>query len=302
MIVDLGDVGIELQSTDERRADVLLRHLAGGARHGGPASAVVRYEAVGPQTPGTVPRLTIEDLRLWHEDTTLWLSHTSGASAVVTMDEAWVGGGDGPVDAPFHRMLLLVVTHLLAHHRRYVLHAAAVVPGDHAVLVLGDTGKGKSTTALAGLEADWPVLADDMVVVRAGRDGPEVAGIARPGAVPGDVAGHLDTEHIDGDMRRRRALLPSAFTAGWFPVGAVVRVGHGHEPAGELHTLDGRNTMYALMSAFGAAATPAFLRSFLPTAAVLSRGPAFELLLGADPAQRLSNAARLLRTARSARA
>jgi hypothetical protein len=294
MIVDIGDVAVQLQSNDEERTQVLVRHLGGGREHPGPAAATVRYQADGPPTPEAPPRLTIDDVRLWQDGLTLHVLHSSGASAVVSGDEAWVGGGSDDVDVPFHRMLLLVVTQLLAHRERYVLHAAALAPRHDAVLVLGDTGQGKSTAALAGLHARWSVLGDDMVVLRRGAVGPEVAGIARPGALPSDVGGDVDGPLIAGDPRGRRILAPSAFTPGWFPVGAVVRTAHGDAPRGTVGALDPRDAVYALMSAFPSTLTPAFMRRFFLIAAALSRGPTLELLLGADPARRLADTARLL--------
>jgi hypothetical protein len=294
MIVDIGDVAVQLRSSDDERTEVLVRHLGAAPEHPGPAAASVRYEVEGPPTPEAPPRLTVEDIRLWQDGSTLRVLHASGASAVVSGDEAWIGGGGADIDGPFHRMLLVVVAQLLAHRDRFVLHAAALVPRRDAVLVLGDTGQGKSTTALAGLHAGWPVLGDDMVVLRPGADGPEVAGVARPGALPSDVGGDIDGPLIVGDPRGRRIIAPSVFTRGWFPAGVVVRTAHGDAPEGARCALDPRAALYALMSAFPSALTPAFMRRYLPIAAALSRGPTFDLLLGSDPTRRLADAARLL--------
>ena len=296
--VDIGEVPTILQAGDETRAAVLLRHLGGAPRDARLARAVVRYTIDGPPCPGRAPDMTIEDIELWHDGAALRLRHLTGVTGVVTAEEAWIGGETDDPGPPFHRMLLIVLGHLLAHHQRYVLHAAAMVPDRAAVVVLGETGQGKSTAALAGLHVGWPVLGDDMLVARLAAAGPEVAGIARPGALPADVSSTFGGPRLEGDPRGRRELAASAFARGWFPVGAVVQSGHGRAAAGELAELEARLALYAVISAFAAAVTPRFLREFLALAAALSRGPTFRLGLGADPAVRLEDAARLLARAR----
>jgi hypothetical protein len=291
VIVDIGDVPVLLSADEGRRSDALLRHLGAGRAHAGPAQATIRYESVGPPTPPEPPVRTIEDVRVWHEGDRLLLLHASGASADVRADEAWIGGPVEDVDPVFHRLLLLVLTHVLAHHQRFVLHAASVVPASSATVVLGDTGQGKSTVAAAALAAGWPVLGDDMVVARLDRDGVEVAGVARPGALPGDVA--VGTPLAD-DPRGRVHLSPAALTPGWFPVGTIARVAHGAGVKGELRPLAAQQVLYSVMSGFAAAITPPLLRAVLPVAAALSRRPAFELRLGTDPATRGEDAVALL--------
>src|SRR5207245_2287338 len=80
-----------------------------------------------------------------------------------------------------------VVTHLLALHDLFVLHAGAIQQDDRAVLVLGGTGTGKSTIVASAASAGWRALADDLVIVRIGSHGPEVTGIPKPLSVPDDV-------------------------------------------------------------------------------------------------------------------
>jgi len=57
----------------------------------------------------------------------------------------------------------------LERHRRQLLHAAAIGNGERALLLVGRGGVGKSSTALACLEAGLEFLGDDYVIVR---DGP----------------------------------------------------------------------------------------------------------------------------------
>jgi hypothetical protein len=55
---------------------------------------------------------------------------------------------------------------LMARHGRQILHAAAVGTEDGGVLICGKGGVGKSTTALACLEAGMAYVADDYLVVQ----------------------------------------------------------------------------------------------------------------------------------------
>ena len=95
-------------------------------------------------------------------------------------DSAWIGGPTEDVDRVFRQLFHFTVTHLLAHHQRYVVHAAGLVAADgNAYLVVGGTGQGKSTLSLAALASGWGLLADDLVVIRRRAGGLEASGIAR---------------------------------------------------------------------------------------------------------------------------
>ena len=58
-------------------------------------------------------------------------------------------------------------------HQRHdlVLHGSAIEVGGCCAVFLGASGSGKSTVALAFRERGYPILTDDLSVVRAGRDG-----------------------------------------------------------------------------------------------------------------------------------
>jgi hypothetical protein len=56
----------------------------------------------------------------------------------------------------------------LARHGVHLIHAAAVGTGTDGVLLLGSGGAGKSTTALACLQAGMALVADDYTLVRPG--------------------------------------------------------------------------------------------------------------------------------------
>src|SRR5438876_94714 len=74
------------------------------------------------------------------------------------------GHARDPVVA-FRRIFATAIAHLLAWHDRHVLHAAAIAVDTGCILVLGGTGAGKSTVALAALRSRWRVLGDDLVAL-----------------------------------------------------------------------------------------------------------------------------------------
>lgn len=63
---------------------------------------------------------------------------------------------------------LLTLAWLLRERGRYTLHASAAVRGDQGLLIAGDSGSGKSSTALSLIHTGWDWLADDMVLLEPG--------------------------------------------------------------------------------------------------------------------------------------
>lgn len=84
-----------------------------------------------------------------------------------------------PRDDPPHEVLRHVVlgpafNYLLHQRGHFVLHASTVTVGETAVAFLGDSGQGKTTTAMAFLLEGYPVLSDDVATIEFGTDGPTV--------------------------------------------------------------------------------------------------------------------------------
>ncbi|HWP93168.1 MAG TPA: hypothetical protein VNN20_13325 [Thermodesulfobacteriota bacterium] len=69
--------------------------------------------------------------------------------------------------------LMLSLLWLLRQHGVYALHANGVVKNDVGILIVGDTGKGKSTTALSLIRQGWGYLSDDVTLIRHTLDGIE---------------------------------------------------------------------------------------------------------------------------------
>ena len=224
-------------------------------------------------------------------------STTRRSGHAPTRDNAWIGGHSENLDQALRQLFHYAVTHLLAHHRRYVLHAAGVAAENgRAYLVIGASGQGKSSLALAAVTSGWRVLSDDLVIVRRGTSGLEASGIPRRVAVPGDLAALLDVRGhpIPGDRRDRWELATDDLSRGWFPIAGVVVVGHSLSPDGELQTLCAEQAMYRVLGAFSSVTDPLLLTEFFPVAGSLCQLPRWRLGHGADAPTRLGVAQRLL--------
>lgn len=68
-------------------------------------------------------------------------------------------------------LLGTVMAYLLQYHGYLVLHGSAVLVNQQAVIFSGDSGAGKSTTASALVKLGYPLLTDDVVVIKTLADG-----------------------------------------------------------------------------------------------------------------------------------
>lgn len=89
--------------------------------------------------------------------------------------------GIGSLDSDFwnsslkskHDFLMLSILWLIRPHGLYALHANSAAKDEVGVLVVGDTGSGKSTTALSLIRQGWGYLSDDVTLIRHTPDGIE---------------------------------------------------------------------------------------------------------------------------------
>lgn len=263
----------------------------------GPAAAAIRYGRCPPELPERAPDETYDHCVAWREDAALGLRDFSGLAAWVTPELAYLGGSPASLVEPLSRLFYPVVTHLLAHRERFILHGGAIVADDCAYLILGESGRGKSTLGLAALEAGWQLLADDGAILRREAGRCVVSGLPRPVAAPSDLGGRLAGEWrpIPGDPRGRQQLGPGHLGRGWWPVAGVVLVGHGLSPGGELAQSGGRKILSAILGSFCSVTDPQLLRRFFPLAADIGRLPGWTLGLGAEPGSRLAEAGSMLK-------
>ncbi len=218
-----------------------------------------------------------------------------GLARVRTLDDHAIAVDGHPAPVALDHALPVALAWVLAAQDRWIVHGAGVVPPEAsgALIATGPAGAGKSTTAAAALAAGWPVLADDLLVVRPGPGAPAVTGVPRPLAVPPDVGAHLGRP-LGGDPRGRRAV-DAELAGGWHPIAAVLVLGHGDHAATEAVRIRAVDAVRALTTAHFPAAIDGRMRSWFPVAARLARLPAWRLDLGADPADRLAGTAAALR-------
>jgi hypothetical protein len=186
----------------------------------------------------------------------------------------------------------IALSFALRHRRVFHLHAAALADGERAVLVAGPAHAGKTTLAVALLEAGLAALCDDATFV-AGRAGAvEVQGLARPfhlrpdtlrafpraaaHAGPPDVEGRRDLDPaLAWGPPRRAPLRPGLLL---FPEIAR-RPATSVEPLAPADTLGRLIEASALVVVDGAARAPEHLALL---GRLASETPALRVALGED--------------------
>jgi len=183
------------------------------------------------------------------------------------------------------------VSAVCADRDRIMIHAAVLARGDHALIVVGKSGAGKSTASTAALVRGWDLLTDDLAV--AYPLGGLIRGVARPPRLPSEVAAAhgIFSGRTEPGPRGRVILDASVLATGTKRMVGLVMVGHGEEGSlervrsGDLHAID------------DALAVPPFrpvMRRHLAPAAALAALPTFVLRHARDETVRLDRAAMLL--------
>jgi len=244
-----------------------------------------------PDPPDRTPDQHLEMVDAWFDGSTLWMK-IGPAVAKVSDGRLEIGGSiDNPVDyKSIDLMVQFGVAAVCADRSRIMIHAAVVAKGEHALIIVGKSGYGKSTASTAALLHGWDLLSDDLAV--ADLSAGVVRGVARPPRLPTDVA---HRHGIAGEMEpgeRGRIILDATVLAqGPRNMAGLVMVGHGVEgslerlASGDLHAID------------DALAVPPFkpvMRRHLAPAAALAALPTYRLLHAKDEAIRLDRAAGLL--------
>ena len=106
-----------------------------------------------------------------------FLRPAAGLARALVSPTAWEAE-DGPPEVDLNLVYLSLMI-LLRHRGIHSMHAAGLVRSDKGLLVVATAGAGKSTLALALLEAGWKALSDDSVVLRPMGDGVEALALRR---------------------------------------------------------------------------------------------------------------------------
>ena len=289
----LADLPVRLTVNDPALAAEVFELFGPMADHPGPYVAEIVVDAHAPAKPAREPDEVYEVIALWRDGEELLVDSGGPLRAHATRTRAVIGGamGDGPLGtALLRRIVHHVIAHLLSLNGRLVAHGAAVGRGGSAVLLLGASGSGKSTSAYLASLSGWSLLSDDLVVVRRSGDVLDAVGIHRALAVPPDVA-EADAAGIELDFRGRRRPAVT-LDAGAFRVAAVALVAHGVgeggvEPAGAV------DVARAFLGSTPAAGNTDVAAEALRAAGVLATLPCFRLLLPDTGAGRVTGVARL---------
>lgn len=181
---------------------------------------------------------------------------------------------------------LLSLVWLLRERGRYAFHASAVVRDGRGLLIAGNSGSGKSSTALALIDQGWDWLADDVVVLDPGSP-PRLRGLAQGFALspalahrlPG-LTGEAGPDKILADLTR---LYPGRRAASCLPAALLFPRVTGEEVS-RLEPLAPTEALLALLPAsagllVGGASGPPHLDALRRLATTL---PAFRLEAGRD--------------------
>lgn len=242
-----------------------------------------------PPPPAHPPDLVDGDgRRMWWAGDDFW-----GQSGTVLVHASRSGSITLPPDdvrGDLRAFLQYALAWCIAGPGRALLHGGAVGRSGATLLVIGRSGQGKSTTALAALHHGWDLIAEDLAVVRAG-DGLDVQGLARDLMVPADLlAGTGISGRPMGD-RRDRAWIPRRHqTAPAVPLAGVIVSEHG-DGAGHLRPVAAPDRAAALLNGLAMPAAPPVLQLHVPMMAKLAELPMWRLGHAADPADRLAEAA-----------
>ncbi len=122
--------------------------------------------------------------------------------------------------------LILSLLWLLRKHGLCGLHANGLVKDGSGILFIGDTGSGKSTTALSLIRQGWSYLSDDVTMLRDSANGVEALAFQKGFFFSPDLANHypelnkaVETSSLNGQKRFLdiSSIYPGRFVSSCFP-------------------------------------------------------------------------------------
>lgn len=295
--IDLAGVAVRVELGHQRRADAFEELLGTLELTDAEPEVQVSWTddaAVVPDRPSEYPH---EGLDSWQEGTRAIYRH-AGVTAVAEDQTIELGGDEEDLILPFRYVFEPALTHVLARTGRFMVHSGAVARDGVALLLIGDSGQGKSTLCWAAAENGWSLLSDDHTIVRATDDGYELIGLPKPLAVPEEVLTEPIGALVERFGRRRRQLPATMLGRGWYPLAATIRPRHGDTAAGALEPSPASELLDLFIGSYAALGDADLLRRFFPHAANLARGRAWDLFHSSDPDARLKAAAGWLDVAR----
>jgi tetratricopeptide (TPR) repeat protein len=296
LTLGIGGVPVAVSATDAMRAAAVRALFGRLAPTDEDPRARIAFGGHCPPLPGRDPDVSVGPIRLWYDGATMSIAHGRAIGARVEPGLGILGGYNTieNLTLVFRDLAPLMLAGLLGPHGRFMVHAGALQRDGRAALVIGGTGRGKSTLVLGALLDGWSVISDDLVVVCASPSGPLVTGIPKPLLVPGEVLGEQLRSSASPADQRGRFLVPfGAWDAEPRPVELVVVVDHGDSPAAEAEPIDRRRLLEVLIGC-RLSPDPAHVRAYFRLAASLLDVPAFCLRHSRRPELRAREAAAAL--------
>ena len=289
--VDLAGVAVHVRLGSERRGEAFEALL--GTLDASDAEPQV--EVTWTDEPASVPDRESEyphpGLDSWQEGVRAIYRHL-GVTAVAEDNAIELGGDEESLLLPFRYVFEPALTHVLARTGRFMLQSGAVARDGQALLLIADSGQGKSTLCWAAAQNGWSLLSDDHTIVRPAEGGGfELIGLPKPLAVPEEVLNEDIGVLVERFGRRRRQLPATMLGRGWHPLAATVRPRHGDTPEGALEPSSASDLLDLLIGSYAALGDADLLRRFFPHAAALTRVQTWDLFHGSDPSTRLEVAA-----------
>ncbi len=194
---------------------------------------------------------------------------------------------------------MAVLGHVAARQGWNSLHSGLIPTPQGAILLIGESGKGKSTTAAAALHLGWPVESDDVTFLRS--DGPDIMAMGLPRVLSVPDAALSDGFRVGPvprlDHRARRSVRDFPRRGGWHRVVGVIEVDHGFETGTTISSLSSLELIQALVRNQAiAGAIPGHDAGLKRLLAGLGNVPTARLELGTDGASRLDSTAASLRS------
>jgi hypothetical protein len=299
-VLDIAGLPVLVHASDAEHLAVIRAVFGTASVCTSEPQAEISYGPGRLPSPDAEPDIRQPDLEMWTDGEVLHLaSEPHGVWARVSPTHAEIVGEAPAHERSLRRIFQPVITHILAHRGIFVIHAASMRKGDRGVLALGETGKGKSTLALAALLSDWRVMGDDLVALWIDDDTLMMRGLPKPMALPNDLpsphtAPLEGAETMEWDQRGRLHVPTDRLDLDAVKLGTILVVEHGETEHSTIEPTDADLVTSWLMASYTSVGDAPMMRRFFPVAARAARVPRWIVRHGTDPAVRITDAQRIL--------
>ncbi len=290
-MIDAGGITIAAWAADDRYAATVRERLGAVPCDADEPEITLRVGPGVPPLPDGEEAQPLEGYLGWEDGSVIWIADRDMAVRIDGSDVV-VGGtmNTRREEDRLDDLLQFGVATAGATPNRVMLHAAAIARGDDALLLVGGSGRGKSTLAGSALVGGWTLLGDDLAVIDASTL--SVRAVRRAALIPHEVTEPHGLEGVQEDGKRGRVGLPlETLGVGSRRLVGVISVEHGTDGAAtrrDAHDLDVLHTALAVPPFRGV------IRRHLAVGAALLSLPAVTLEHAQDPSLRVPRAIELL--------